>query len=124
MLNMYQQEITCPIDVIQCNLTSWFSSSQLSCNLRTVIRSIRYSSTSAAPCRSNCNIEINESMISLLLKCHSKLSGFDDSFSTQAVDANSLDFRIGNGTSFIGKVLTRIFLLDVKCRYVLNSEFL
>lgn len=110
------QEITCPIDVIQCNLTSWFSSSQLSCNLRTVIRIIRYSSTSATPSRSNRNIEINESMISLLLKCHSKLSGFDDSFSTQAVDANSLDCRIGNGASFVGKVLTRIFLLDVKCR--------
>ncbi len=58
----------------------------------------------------------NESIISLLLRIHSKLSNYQDSFRPDSVTAEDLDRRIGDGPAFIGKVLTRIMMLDDVCR--------
>lgn len=58
----------------------------------------------------------NESIISLLLRIHSKLSGYQDSFHPDNAKPEELDVRIGDGAAFIGKVLTRILMLDEACR--------
>ncbi|XP_065200275.1 E3 ubiquitin-protein ligase Ubr3-like isoform X2 [Planococcus citri] len=58
----------------------------------------------------------NESIISLLLKLHSHLSGHTDSFNPEKANSDNLDCRIGDGPAFIGKVLKRIMLLDDHCR--------
>lgn len=60
----------------------------------------------------------NESIISLLLRIHSKLSGYQDSFQPDSVKEKELDVRIGDGATFVGKVLTRIMMLDESCRSV------
>lgn len=58
----------------------------------------------------------NESIISLLLRAHSKLSGFHDSFNPESIQPEELEMRIGDGPAFIGKVLSRIMMLDDACR--------
>lgn len=58
----------------------------------------------------------NESIISLLLRIHSKLSGCQDSFRVEDMKLEELDKRIGDGAIFVGKALTRIILLDDICR--------
>jgi hypothetical protein len=58
----------------------------------------------------------NESIISLLLRIHSKLSGYQDSFHPDNAKPEELDVRIGDGAFFVGKVLSRITMLDDACR--------
>lgn len=60
-------------------------------------------------------VEANESIISLLLKLHSHLSGIPDSFNPDEPEQNP-ESRIGDGPFFVGKVLHRIMALDTLCR--------
>ncbi|XP_058794286.1 E3 ubiquitin-protein ligase Ubr3 isoform X2 [Phymastichus coffea] len=71
-------------------------------------------------------VRVGESVISLLLKLHSKLSGAPDSFNleqtTEAEPGSSMDTseqfdsRIGDGPFFITKLLNKITNLDLMCR--------
>lgn len=61
---------------------------------------------------------LQESIISLLLKLHSVLSGRPDSYVLgQHRALGLLDSRIGDGPFFVAKVLDRIAELDDACRY-------
>ncbi|XP_072948868.1 E3 ubiquitin-protein ligase Ubr3 isoform X2 [Epargyreus clarus] len=59
-------------------------------------------------------IPVNESIISLLLKLHSQLSGRLDSFSLEE-PAPELDEPIGDGPLFIGALLRQLAALDARC---------
>ncbi|XP_049861948.1 E3 ubiquitin-protein ligase Ubr3 isoform X1 [Schistocerca gregaria] len=62
-------------------------------------------------------VSVNESIISLLLKLHSQLSGTPDSFNPDEVETPEMaKSRIGDGPVFIGKLLRRIAALDTLCR--------
>lgn len=68
-------------------------------------------------------IRIGESIISLLLKLHSQLSGMPDSFNLDSVASTSEaensdrpESRIGDGPYFIGQLLKKIAKLDPMCR--------
>lgn len=66
-------------------------------------------------------VEVNESIISLLLKLHSLLSGTPDSYNPDESSSNSSahqspDSRIGDGPHFIGMLLRRISALDPLCK--------
>jgi hypothetical protein len=66
-------------------------------------------------------VEVNESIISLLLKLHSLLSGTPDSYNPDDSSGNSSapqspDSRIGDGPHFIGMLLQRISALDPLCK--------
>lgn len=78
----------------------------------------------------NSNVPINDSILSLLLKLHSQLSGTLDSFSLEDQDdeeilddestsssqtQDSIESRIGDGPFFIGNVLRKIAKADEKC---------
>lgn len=69
------------------------------------------------------SVEANESIISLLLKLHSHLSGNPDSFNPEEPETER-DSRIGDGPFFVGKVLYRIVELDSFCRCVCSCIFL
>ncbi|KAI5710044.1 hypothetical protein M8J76_006269 [Diaphorina citri] len=60
-------------------------------------------------------IEANESIISLLLKLHSHLSGTPDSFTPDPSDVQN-ESRVGDGAFFVAKVLNRIMALDELCK--------
>uniref|UniRef100_A0A8D8RJ41 E3 ubiquitin-protein ligase n=1 Tax=Cacopsylla melanoneura TaxID=428564 RepID=A0A8D8RJ41_9HEMI len=60
-------------------------------------------------------IEANESIISLLLRLHSHLSGTPDSFTPDPADVHN-ESRVGDGAFFVAKVLNRIMALDELCR--------
>lgn len=71
-------------------------------------------------------VSVNESIISLLLKLHSKASGRPDSYTPLAERKNNptlrnsttqeyIDSRIGDGCFFIEKVLDKICSLDSAC---------
>ncbi|KAL0268005.1 UNVERIFIED_CONTAM: hypothetical protein PYX00_010107 [Menopon gallinae] len=63
------------------------------------------------------SMQVNESIISLLLKLHAQLSGTPDSYVPgQQTAEGLLDSRIGDGPFFIAKVLDRIASLDERCR--------
>lgn len=84
-------------------------------------------------------IKIDDSIISLLLKLHSQLSGTLDSFSLDdassseegesSMDAgessqlypNSCELRIGDGPYFIGNLLRKIAKADEKCAQSINE---
>lgn len=75
------------------------------------------SSLKALPSAGYNKIEVNESILSLLLKLHSKLSRKLDSYvplsnRTEKLDSNETESRIGDGPFFIGKVLDRITKLN------------
>lgn len=66
------------------------------------------------------SVKVNESIIILLLKLHSQLSGMPDSYnpdeaeaSTSESDSESL---IGDGPFFVGRLLRKIAALDNECR--------
>ncbi|CAG4991843.1 unnamed protein product [Colias eurytheme] len=59
-------------------------------------------------------IPVNESIISLLLKLHSQLSGRLDSFSLDEPPPASQE-PIGDGPHFIGQVLHKLAALDSRC---------
>lgn len=62
-------------------------------------------------------LEVNESIISLLLKLHSHLAGAPDSFNPdEAESAEAAESRIGDGPFFLSKLLHRIAALDAFCR--------
>ena len=74
---------------------------------------------------------INESIITLLLKLHSKLSGKPDSYSPISQRSKDpklagscsqayQDCRIGDGCFFIEKVLDKICDLDAHCEQFIN----
>ncbi|UXI22783.1 hypothetical protein NH340_JMT08726 [Sarcoptes scabiei] len=58
-------------------------------------------------------VNIKESMLTLLLKLHSKLSNTEDSFQTDPISLQNynLDVRIGDGPYFIGCLLKRFILI-------------
>ncbi|XP_013181707.1 PREDICTED: E3 ubiquitin-protein ligase UBR3-like, partial [Papilio xuthus] len=60
------------------------------------------------------SIPVNESIISLLLKLHSQLSGRLDSFSLEEPAPASQE-PIGDGPYFIGQVLRKLAALDARC---------
>ncbi|CAH0585949.1 unnamed protein product [Chrysodeixis includens] len=60
------------------------------------------------------SIPVNESIISLLLKLHSQLSGRLDSFSLDE-PAPETQEPIGDGPFFIGRVLRKLAALDARC---------
>ncbi|XP_060803567.1 E3 ubiquitin-protein ligase Ubr3 [Amyelois transitella] len=60
------------------------------------------------------SIPVNESIISLLLKLHSQLSGRLDSFSLEEPEPESHEL-IGDGPHFIGAVLHKLARLDARC---------
>lgn len=69
------------------------------------------------------NVEVNESIISLLLKLHFHLSGNPDSYNPDEPGSSSgydqsVDSRIGDGPYFVAKLLQRISALDSLCRCV------
>ncbi|XP_032517089.2 E3 ubiquitin-protein ligase Ubr3 [Danaus plexippus] len=59
-------------------------------------------------------IPVNESIISLLLKLHSQLSGRLDSFSLEE-PAIACDEPIGDGPHFIGLLVHKLAALDARC---------
>ncbi|KAJ9584382.1 hypothetical protein L9F63_021276, partial [Diploptera punctata] len=62
-------------------------------------------------------VEVNESIISLLLRLHSHLSGTPDSYNPEeSCGSEGLDSRIGDGPFFVAKLLARIAALDSLCR--------
>ncbi|XP_065208799.1 E3 ubiquitin-protein ligase Ubr3-like [Planococcus citri] len=61
-------------------------------------------------------LSANESIISMLLKLHSNLSINVDSFNPETIPTEELNYRIGDGSAFIAKVLKRIAMLDDFCR--------
>ncbi|KAG8223709.1 hypothetical protein J437_LFUL004074 [Ladona fulva] len=62
------------------------------------------------------SVEVNESIISLLLKLHSHLSGAPDSYDYDGAEARAGETgRIGDGPYFVGRLLDRICLLDSHC---------
>ncbi|XP_063233328.1 E3 ubiquitin-protein ligase Ubr3 [Bacillus rossius redtenbacheri] len=67
-------------------------------------------------------VEVNESIISLLLKLHSHLSGVPDSYVPFDLDAGAgpadchSDSRIGDGQYFVARLLQRVASLDSLCR--------
>ncbi|XP_044253038.1 E3 ubiquitin-protein ligase Ubr3 [Tribolium madens] len=60
-------------------------------------------------------VELNESIISLLLKLHSQLSGVPDSFKGEEDEEEGRGL-IGDGPFFIGRLLKKISRLDEGCR--------
>ena len=71
-------------------------------------------------------VNINDSIVSLLIKLHSKLSGRPDSYTpllerrskpnlTATVTSQCQESRIGDGCFFIEKVLEKICDLDIAC---------
>ncbi|RVE45885.1 hypothetical protein evm_009484 [Chilo suppressalis] len=60
------------------------------------------------------SIPVNESIISLLMKLHSQLSGKLDSFSLEETPPEN-DEPIGDGPYFIGQVLRALAQLDARC---------
>ncbi|XP_025832184.1 E3 ubiquitin-protein ligase Ubr3 isoform X1 [Agrilus planipennis] len=66
------------------------------------------------------SIKINESIISLLLKLHSQLSGIPDSYNPEEVEASSSTSDsfgvIGDGPFFVTKLLQKISALDSTCK--------
>lgn len=74
------------------------------------------------------SIEVNESIISLLLKLHSQLSGIPDSFDP---DDDEIDYfaagddkvPCGDGTFYVGKLLKKIAMSDSGCnRYIQKTR--
>lgn len=62
-------------------------------------------------------LEVNESIISLLLKLHSHLSGVPDSFNPDEAESPEISqSRVGDGSFFVGKLIHRIMALDSLCR--------
>lgn len=66
-------------------------------------------------------VKMNESIISLLLKLHSQLSGAPDSFNPDEPEANISDSMenesgVGDGPFFVAKLLRKISALDNTCR--------
>ena len=73
-------------------------------------------------------VQVNESIISLLLKLHSQLTGTQNSYrpdhpSNNSFTDRSSDSRIGDGPFFVAKLLWRISALDTLCRY-LHTDFI
>ncbi|XP_045773199.1 E3 ubiquitin-protein ligase Ubr3 isoform X1 [Maniola jurtina] len=60
------------------------------------------------------NIPVNESIISLLLKLHSQMSGRLDSFALEE-PAPTSEEPIGDGPHFIGALLHKLSALDARC---------
>lgn len=86
----------------------------------------------------NSNVLINDSILSLLLKLHSQLSGTLDSFSledhedddddtmddessTSSQTLDSIESRIGDGPYFIGNLLRKIAKADKKCAKTIDT---
>ncbi|KAI8436452.1 hypothetical protein MSG28_010027 [Choristoneura fumiferana] len=67
------------------------------------------------------SIPVNESIISLLLKLHSQLSGRLDSFSLDEPEPQS-DEPIGDGPHFIGQVLRKLARLDARCAAAIDHK--
>lgn len=62
------------------------------------------------------SVKVNESVISLLLKLHSHLSGAPDSYDPEGAESRAADTgRIGDGPFFVGRLLDRISMLDSLC---------
>ncbi|KAF5282499.1 hypothetical protein FQR65_LT14269 [Abscondita terminalis] len=64
-------------------------------------------------------VKVNESIISLLLKLHSHLSGIPDSYNQDEPKpgtSNDGDGLVGDGPFFIGKLLQKIAALDSTCK--------
>lgn len=66
-------------------------------------------------------VKVNESIISLLLKLHSQLSGIPDSYNLDDLDSTTstdpaADSVIGDGPFFVAKLLRKIAALDTTCR--------
>ncbi|KAK7870457.1 hypothetical protein R5R35_000735 [Gryllus longicercus] len=82
-------------------------------------------------------LEVNESIISLLLKLHSHLAGTPDSFNpdepeaaaaatatataTAEAAAEAAESRVGDGPFFLGKLLHRVAALDAFCREAIRE---
>lgn len=60
--------------------------------------------------------KINESIISLLLKLHSQLSGNPDSYNPDELESRAAQDMIGDGPFYIAKLLDKIYQLDHACR--------
>lgn len=64
-------------------------------------------------------MRINESIISLLLKLHSQLSGIPDSYNPDDAESDTTSGSeniIGDGPFFVAKLLNKIATLDEECR--------
>lgn len=61
-------------------------------------------------------VKLNESIISLLLKLHSQLSGVPDSYDPDEIVDTDQDSVIGDGPFFIAKLLRKMAALDSSCR--------
>ncbi|KAI4457238.1 ubiquitin ligase e3 alpha-related [Holotrichia oblita] len=70
-------------------------------------------------------VRISESIISLLLKLHSQLSGVPDSYNPDEMDAstsdNSPENRFGDGPFYIAKLLRHISEMDNNCRQYIQE---
>lgn len=60
-------------------------------------------------------VKLNESIISLLLKLHSQLSGVPDSYDPDEIVDTDQDSVIGDGPFFIAKLLRKMAALDSSC---------
>lgn len=71
-------------------------------------------------------VKINESIISLLLKLHSQLSGIPDSYVPEEQEQSMSDDSepesvIGDGSFFVAKLLRKISAVDTTCRESVND---
>ena len=73
-------------------------------------------------------VRINESIISLLLKLHSQLTGLPDSYNSDDAEActsqASQEKLFGDGTFYVGKVLRKIAEIDNSCKEYINVSFI
>ena len=74
------------------------------------------SSSSNTPSSQLKKLSTNESIISMLLKLYSNFSTNIDSFNLENIQMEELNNRIGDGATFIAKVLKRVTILDDLCR--------
>lgn len=68
-------------------------------------------------------LKLNESIISLLLKLHSQLSGVPDSFNLtdEQQDDSTDESLIGDGPYFVGKLLNKIAAVDTNCKQCIQE---
>lgn len=76
------------------------------------------SSDTSPQAPSDSHMDVNESIISLLLRFHSSLTGLPDSFDPKD-NSRNLEDCVGDGTWFVARLLHRIYRLDDPCRYII-----
>lgn len=73
------------------------------------------------------SVKVNESIISLLLRLHSQLSGVPDSYNPEEEEEGtgsnaSGEAPIGDGAYYVGKLLRKISTADSSCKNCIQAS--